>query len=242
MNLFSQLDSVLEALMTRWEIPGLGVGIVKNGEIVYARGFGLQSLDTRVPVTPDSIFCVASISKCFVACAAMQLVEQRRLDLDEPLVRYLPYFRLADNRFQQITLRQVLSHTSGMPDMDEILYDELVANPEYDEGAPERYVRSLASRKMVAAPGERFKYSNIAYNVLGDLLAKTSGQTFEEYMKEHILLPAGMPGSTFFFPEVPRDRLSVPHLRSPRMVVNPVYPYHREIGRASCRERVLAMV
>jgi CubicO group peptidase (beta-lactamase class C family) len=232
-NLQKKLDSVLEEIMALWGIPGLAAGIVDNGEIVYARGFGVQSLETQTPVTPDSIFCVASIAKCFVASAILQLVEQGKLELDAPLIQYLPYFKLDDDRYPQITIRQVLSHTSGMPDMDENEYDELVAHPEYDEGAAERYVCALSSRKMIAAPGERFAYSNIAYNVLGDLIAKISGQTFECYMKEHILRPAGMPDSTFYFPDVPLNRLAVPHLRTPQMIVNPIYPYHRGDAPAS---------
>lgn len=229
----NKVTAVLGEIMARWGIPGLGVGIVEDGEIVYARGFGVQSLETGAPVTPDSFFCIASVTKCFVATAVMQLVEQGKLHLDVPLVQYLPDFRLDDERCRQITLRQILSHTSGMPDMDEAEYDELVAHPEYDEGAPERYVRALAGRKMIAAPGERFAYSNIAYNVLGYLLAKISGQTFEDYLREHLLRPAGMTESTLFFPQVPRDRLAVPHLRVPEMVVNPVYPYHRADAPAS---------
>lgn len=233
MKMEKQLDSVLEEIMARWGIPGLGVGIVEGEEIVYARGFGVQSLETGTPVSLDSLFCLASIAKCFVACAVMKLVEQGQLDLDAPLAHYLPYFHLDDDRYRQITLRQVLSHTSGMPDMDEDEYDDLVTNPEYDEGAPERYVRALAHRKMVGAPGESFAYSNIAYNVLGDMIAKISGQTFESYMQDHILRPAGMPESTFYFPDVPRDRLAVPHLRAPQMIVSPYYPYHRADAPAS---------
>jgi CubicO group peptidase (beta-lactamase class C family) len=229
----TSLDPVLEEILNRWEIPGLGVGIVSGGEIVYARGFGVQSLDTGVPVSPDSIFCVASIAKCFVASAILQLVEQGELRLDAPLVEYLPDFRLDDNRCRRITLQQMLSHTSGMPDMDEAEYDELVAHPESDDEAPARYVRALSSRGMIAAPGERFAYSNIAYNVLGYLIARVTGQTFEQYMKEHILHPAGMPDSTFFFPEVDRARLAVPHLRAPHMIVNPISPYHRADAPAS---------
>lgn len=228
-----QLEHVLQEITARWGIPGLCVGVVEGEEIVYARGFGVQSLDTQVPVTPKSIFGVASVSKCFVATAIMQLVEQGRIDLDTPIVQYLPYFQLDDDRYTQITTRLILSHTSGMPDMDEVEYDELVYHPESDEGAAERYVRALRNRKMVGAPGERFAYSNIAYNVLGDLIAKVSGQTFEEYMKQQVLLPSGMPDSTFFFPEVPRERLAWPHLRTPEMIVNPVYPYHRADAPAS---------
>jgi CubicO group peptidase (beta-lactamase class C family) len=233
MNLLTKLDAVLKEIIARWGIPGLGVGIVENNEIIYARAFGVQSLETGAPVTLDSLFCVASIAKCFVATAIMQLVKQGKLNLDAPVVQYLPYFRLDDEHFPQITLRQILSHTSGMPDMDEDEYDHLVANPEYDEGAPERYVRALSSCKMVAAPGERFAYSNIAYNVLGDLITKITGQTFETYMQEHILRPAGMSESTFYFPDIHPERLAVPHLHVPEMIVSPYYPYHRADAPAS---------
>lgn len=229
----NKLDMLLPELITRWEIPGLGVGIVEGNEIVYARGFGIQSIETQAPVTPASIFCVASITKCFVATAVMQLVEQDLIELDAPVIRYLPYFTMADERHRQITLRQMLSHTSGMPDMDELEYDESVRHPETDVGAPERYVRALSSRKLIANPGERFSYSNIAYNVLGDLIAKISGKTFEAYMKEHLLLPAGMPDSTIWPPDLDQQKLAVPHLRVPEMIVNPIYPYHRADAPAS---------
>ncbi len=184
-----ELDSVLQEIIDRWDIPGLAVGIVEGDEIAYARGFGVQNLDTRVPVTPDSVFCVASISKAFVATAVVQLAERGMISLDAPLVDYLPYFRLDDERYRQITIRQMLSHTSGMPDLDEIEYTELLAHPEYDAAAAERYVRRLNHRKLAAAPGERFLYSNIAYNVLGDMIAKVSGNSFETYMQQQILIP-----------------------------------------------------
>ena len=119
----------------------------------------------------------------------MQMVERGKLDLDAPLVQYLPYFQMDDERYRQITIRQALSHTSGMPDIDEIEYVELVTHPEYDDGAAERFVRGLSDRKLIANPGERFSYSNIAYNVLGDLLAKVSAKSFESAMQEQILIP-----------------------------------------------------
>ena len=228
-----ELDSVLEEIMTRWGIPGLGVGIVKEGAIAYAKSFGVKSLETRASVQVDSTFCLASISKCFVASAVMQQVEQGKIELDAPLVSYLPYFKLDDERYPQITIRQILSHTSGMPDMDEVEYNDLVLHPETDDEAAERYVRAMSRRKLVHAPGERFSYSNIAYNLLGDLIAKTSRQTFEAYMKEHILFPAGMSDSTFLLAEVDQARQAMPHLRSPEMIVHPNYPYHRADAPAS---------
>jgi len=227
MNQYDQLDAVLAEIMSRWDIPGLGVGLVENGEITYARGFGLQSLATRAPVTPDSLFCIASITKIFVATAIMQLVEQGRLELDAPLLRYLPDFRLDDTRLPRVTLGQVLSHTSGLPDFDEAEYDRLVANPEFDDESPVRLMHSLASRQMIAEPGERFAYSNIGYDLLGVLIARVTGQTFEDYLSANVLRPAGMPASAFSHLAVPTERLAVPHLRTPAMIVNPIYPYHR---------------
>jgi len=231
--LYAALDTVLQEIVARWGIPGLAVGIVQEDEIVYARAFGVQNLETQAPVTLDSVFCVSSISKVFVATAVIQLAERGTIDLDAPVVQYLPYFRLDDDRCAQITIRQILSHTSGMPDMDEVEYDQFVRHPEDDEGAAERYVRQLSSRKMAAAPGERFLYSNIAYNVLGDLIAKVSGRSFEAYMREQVLRPAGMPHSTFLPAEVRPDRLVMPHLRMPKMGVSPFYPYHRADSPAS---------
>ena len=227
------LNSVLDKIVARWGIPGLAVGIVQDDEIVYARGFGVQSLNTRAPVTPDSIFCVASVSKVFVATAVMQLAERGCLDLDAPVVTYLPYFRMADERYTRVTIRHMLSHTSGMPDMDEFEYLDLLEHPERDDAAAERYVRGLSSRKLVAEPGSEFHYSNIAYNVLGDVIAKAGGVPFEAYLREHVLAPAGMPGSSFLLADVPHARLAVPHLRAPGMVVNPIYPYHRADAPAS---------
>jgi CubicO group peptidase (beta-lactamase class C family) len=228
-----ELDSVLQEIMVRWDIPGLAVGLVQSDEIVYAKGFGVQNLETKTPVTLDSIFCIASISKCFVATAIMQLVERGQIDLDTPLTQYLPYFQLDDERYRKITVRQILSHTSGMPDLDEAEYDELVAQPEWDDGAAERFVRGLKNRKLIANPGERLSYSNMAYDVLGDMLAKVTGKSFERAMQEQLMIPSGMPNSTFLLAEVPPERLAVPHLRAPEMVVNPVYPYHRADAPAS---------
>lgn len=142
----NELDAVLQDIVVRWGLPGLAVGIVERDKIVYTKCFGVQSLETQVPVTQNSIFCITSISKAFVATRVVQLAQQGLIDLDTPVVQYLPYFQMADERFRQITVRQMLSHTSGMPDMEDSEYDVLVTHPELDEGAAERYVRQLVTR------------------------------------------------------------------------------------------------
>ncbi|HWQ45467.1 MAG TPA: serine hydrolase domain-containing protein, partial [Longilinea sp.] len=227
------LNAVLMGITAGWDIPGMAVGIVEGDEITYTFCTGVQNLNTGIAVTPRSIFCTASVSKCFVATTVMQLVHAGKIDLDEPIVRYLPYFQMTDERYQHITTRQLLSHTSGMPDFDENEYDDLVSHPQWDEGAAERFVRGLNGLTLLANPGEEMHYSNIGYDILGDVIAKVSGKPFEEVIKAMTLAPAGMPGSTFLLSEVEQALLAVPHLRSPEMKVNPIYPYHRADAPAS---------
>src|SRR5262245_17397971 len=132
--MFEQIEHIISQIVQFYEIPGLAVGIVKEHELVYARGFGVKNLATGEPVTPTSLFHLASISKLFVATAIVHLVEKGRVDLHAPVVKYLPYFKLDDERYTAITVQQMLSHNSGMPDESE---DFGWDRPEYDEGALE---------------------------------------------------------------------------------------------------------
>jgi CubicO group peptidase (beta-lactamase class C family) len=151
------------------------------------------------------------------------LVEQGRLILNAPVAGYLPYFTLKDARYQAITVQQMLSHVSGMPDVEDYHWDQ----PEYDEGALERYVRSLAPETLLFAPGSQFAYSNIAYEVLGDLIAKISGHSFEEYMQAHLLHPLEMHTSTFLKAQVAPALATAPHISTPKLELSAVYPYNR---------------
>ena len=217
------IEDGLGALMASFEVPGLAVGIVKDGEVAYAAGFGVRSLATREPVTESSLFHMASISKPFVATALVQLFERGQLDLGAPVVEILPYFRLADERYATLTVQQMMSHLAGMPDVEQYGWEK----PEYDAGALERYVRSLVNEKLIHAPGEKFAYSNMAFEVLGDVIAKTSGQSFEDFVETNLLRPLGMETSTFLRQNVPPHLATTPHVNVPRPEVSPVYPYHR---------------
>lgn len=227
------LDRVLAEIVRGWEIPGLSVGILSADRAEYIRCFGVQDIDTGTPVDRDTVFCVSSVSKCFVATAAMQLAERGRLDLDAPILRVLPDFSMDDSRYGQMTVRHLMCHMSGLPDMDEDEYETFLSAPEDDPDALRRYVADLRTQKLAAAPGETFVYSNIGTNVLGHVVAVASGMPFEDYMRENILLPSGMRGSTFRFPDVDRARLAVPHILTPALSVRPAYPYHRADAPAS---------
>src|SRR6185295_14505929 len=133
-----QLEPVIKHIMQQTDMPGLAIAIVENQKIVYSAGFGVRNLSTREPISARSLFHMASITKPFVATSIVQLWEQGKIDLDAPLVKYLPYFRLADDRYKVITIRQMLSHISGMPDVQDYEWDK----PQYDDAALERYVKS----------------------------------------------------------------------------------------------------
>jgi CubicO group peptidase (beta-lactamase class C family) len=224
------LDTLIEKGMGEYQVPGLAVGIVLDGKLAYARGFGQVTLGQPGGVTPDTLFHMASVTKPFVATAIMQLVEEGKIALDDPAAKYLPYFRMDDSRYQAITIRQLLSHTSGMPDVKDYEWNR----PQDDEGALERYVRSLKGEKLLWVPGTRFAYSNIGFEILGDVVAKVSGLSFEDYVERQILKPVGMSSSTLRLKRADAKRVANGYTKgtSTRPGASPLvpvaaYPYNR---------------
>ena len=228
-KLDDNLSPFIQNVIRSHELPGLAIGVVADNEIVYARGWGVKRIETRDPVSMTTVFHMASISKPFVATAIAQLLEQGRVRLDAPVVTYLPYFKLDDDRYRDITVQQMLSHVSGMPDVTDYEW----GTPQYDEGALERYVRSLSSKKLISEPGEKFAYSNMAFECLGDVIAKVSGMSFDDYVKRHILDPAGMAESSFLKPEHLPGNWAAPHVRVLTSLAWAGYPYNRMHGPSS---------
>jgi CubicO group peptidase (beta-lactamase class C family) len=191
----------------------------------------VTNLETGGEVTPRTLFHMASVTKPFVATSIVQLLEQEKLSLDDRVVEYLPYFEMKDERYATLTIRQFLTHSSGMPDVEDYHWDE----PEYDEGALERYVRSLTDRELLFEPGKKFSYSNLAFEVLGDLIAKVSGQSFADYVKEHILLPLGMNDSSILIRDVDPALLANGHVQGDNgeVLVSEHYAYNRRHGPSS---------
>jgi len=228
-NLDRKFSPLVKNIVKTHELPGLAVGIVVNNQIVYAKGFGFKNIETEEPMSITTLFHLASISKPFVATALMQLINQDKIQLDAPVITYLPYFKLDDDQYKNITIQQMLSHVSGMPDVEDYEWD----NPVHDEGALERYVRSLSTKKMLSAPGEKFAYSNMAFECLGDVIAKVSGMSFADYEKKYLLNPSGMKESTFLKPEHLPENWASPHLRIVETFVWDGYPYNRMHGPSS---------
>ena len=228
-DLQTKLESFINEIVEAYDLPGLAIGIVKDNEIAYAKGFGFKNIETREPITTTTHFHMASISKPFVATAIMQLVEKGKIDLNAPAITYLPYFKLDGEQYKEITIQQMLSHVSGMPDVQDYEWDK----PQYDPGALERYVRSLTDEKMRGKPGERYAYSNMAFECLGDVIGKVSGMPFADYEKEYILDPSGMKESTFLKPEGLPENWASPHLSTMQTLVWDGYPFNRMHGPSS---------
>ena len=183
---FKAVDDYLTAQMETAHIPGLSVAIVQGDQIVYLKGYG-QADASGHSVTPQTPFIIGSISKTFTALAVMQLVEAGKVELDAPVQRYLPWFRVADPQASaQITVRHLLNHTSGLPQKaDTFLWTD------QDAGVLERSVRYLQTVQL-ARPIGQFGYSNANYQTLGLIVQTVSGEPYEAYIAQHIFAPLQM--------------------------------------------------
>src|SRR5688572_1413721 len=219
---FQEIETFLQSLIDTGGIPGIAIAITSGEDLVYSKGFGVTSTETKEKLEPQHIFHVASVSKTFTATAVMQLYEKSKIDINKTLVTYLPYFKLDDERYKLITIKQMLNHTSGMPDVEDYEWEKNVT----DEGAAERYTKSLAGSVLLSEPGKEYHYSNMAFDIMADLVAKVSGKTFEKFVRDSIFSPLEMNKSSFYYPEIDTSIRTSPHTGNPAKV-SPVYPYNR---------------
>ncbi len=223
----ARLDSAFDVAQSVFQLPGFAVGVIKGGHMVYAKGFGRTELTRQgKKVTGTSLFHMASVSKPFVAMAVLQLADAGKIRLDAPLTAYIPYFKMSDDdRYRQVTIRQMLMHTSGFPDVKDYHWNHIP----FKARDREIYIRdSISHQKLLFAPGTRFSYSNMAYDVLAEVISLVSKVTFEDYMRKNIFLPCGMQHTTFLKPETYPLLRTNGHIlgKNGRIVVSPVYPYN----------------
>jgi CubicO group peptidase (beta-lactamase class C family) len=188
-----RLDSIVNQTARAYDIPGVSVAIVRGAGVIYQRSVGVANLETRPPVDSHTVFRMGSISKVFTATAVMQLQERGLVDLDTPIRAYLPFFRMADQNYKKITVRHLLTHTSGLPGDNKMYSGE----PDFSADAIKRYVSRLHDRPLEFVPGEGYAYNNTGYVLLSSLVEEVSGTTFEDYVRAHIFEPIGMTESTF---------------------------------------------
>ena len=189
------LDDLLAQEIEENHIAGAAVSVVKDGKLFFAKGYGYADLENKIPVDAEhTIFRIGSVTKLFTWTAVMQLVEQGKLDLDADVNTYLD-FRIPDTYPQPITLRHLMTHTAGFED----LHVEMVILKEEDM-IPQRewLVSHIPAR--VRPPGEVAAYSNFGAALAGYIVARVSGQSYSQYVQEHILNPLGMKSSTAQWP------------------------------------------
>ena len=188
----SVIESVSEALerqvrevFAEHHLVGVSVGIVREGELVWKRGFGYADLASGRRADADTLYRVASITKTFTGTAIIQLRDEGRLDLDDPVVRHIPEFaavRARKGRVEGVTLRRMLCHHSGL--VGEIPGDhwETLRFP-----AMEEMLAALPDVEIVLEQDAAFKYSNLAFALLGEVVSRVSGQPYTEYVRAQIL-------------------------------------------------------
>ena len=205
---FGAIDAYLAQEMRELRIPGLALGIAHNEEMVHLRGFGVADASGRV-VTPQTPFILASASKSFTALAIMQLAEEGRVNLDEPVVTYLPSFSVGDESASAtITVRHLLNHTSGLP--EDTAYQPMLSN-DVSDGALSERVEALSEAEIDHGTGEVFEYTDANYDVLGLIVEKVSGQTYESRIRERIFAPLKMSHSFTDQTEARRSGLATGH-------------------------------
>jgi CubicO group peptidase (beta-lactamase class C family) len=200
------LDEKLGREMEKHHIAGAAVSVVKDGELFFAKGYGSADLENGIPVDPEqTIFRIGSVTKLFTYTAVMQLVEQGKLDLDEDINTYLD-FRIPDTYPQPITLKHLMTHTSGF----ETRYFE-VAALDADDQLPTREWLVSHMPARVSPPGEYAAYSNYGTSLAGYIVARVSGEPYDQYIQEHILNPLDMVRTTSHSPMPPdlRSHVSV---------------------------------
>jgi len=192
----NQIESWIKKNMKDGKIPGASVVIVEGDKTVYSKGFGYSNIKTRKPVTQDTLFELGSTSKAFTALGILKLEKDGLINLDDPVNKYIPWFRMKYkgsyrgekiNDYVDITLNQLLHHTSGIPfkSIGDIPIDE-------SDSALEKTVRTQVGKELEFYPGEKFLYATINYDILGLVIQNVSHMSYEDHMKKNIIDALGL--------------------------------------------------
>jgi CubicO group peptidase (beta-lactamase class C family) len=178
----NQVDEYIQAEMKKQRIPGLSLAVVKQGQIVKTKGYGLANVELNVAATPETVYKIGSISKQFIATGIMLLVQEGKLGLDDKISKYLEG---APDTWQEITIRHLLTHTSGL----------VREAPGFDflkTQADAEVIKTAYSVPLRFAPGTKWEYCNLGYFILAEIIRKVSGMPWGEFMSERVFKPLGM--------------------------------------------------
>ena len=205
---FRALEAIYERYQKAETIPGMAFGIVRNGALAHAKGFGIASTETKAPVTPETFFRIASMTKVLTAMGILLLRDRGKLTLDAALKDFVPGFddaRLPTKDSRPITLRDLLTHQAGFV-TDDPWGDRLLGM------ATDEFDRMMAAGVAYGqAPRLGFEYANLGYSLLGRIIEKVSGEAYPAFMRREILVPMGLERSTFEVGDLPQGALAVPY-------------------------------
>jgi len=218
MKEWRELDKIVARGMARAKTPGATLGLIRPGHPTFVKGYGFRNRETKLPAAPGTMYGIASVTKSFTALAILRLAEDRRLRVTDPVTRHLPELRVPGASARHpIRIHHFLTHSSGLPPVPSIYYTSMRSlrrDPPYDpkvarkvgidpNHAPidtyEQLMRFLSEERyeLLGPPGRFFSYSNEAFGLLGAIVERASGRTYERFLEEEILRPAGMSSTVF---------------------------------------------
>ncbi|MBU9714050.1 serine hydrolase [Evansella tamaricis] len=220
---YDDYDGYILKMQQKYNVPGIAVGVIKNGDPLFENGYGYRNLNEKLEVTSNTIFGIASVTKSFTCAGIMLLQEKGRLSVNDKVIKYLPEFLLPDQpeHTEKVTIHHFMTHTTGLPPLSSLAYamkqtmDRDPSAKDYPgldlagkKGNPIETYEALMEHisesnvKLLGKPGEEFSYSNDCYALLGAIIERVSGITYEEFITENILVPSGMNNSTFYLGDV----------------------------------------
>jgi len=213
-------------------IPGMSLGIIYDQDMVWSRGIGYADVEKKIPAMPNTIYSICSISKLFTSISIMQLRDQGKLHLNDPVGKYLSWFNIKDTYpdAPEITLRGILTHSSGLPRESDFPY---WTGPEYRFPTREQIIEKLSNQEELYPADTYFQYSNLGLTLAGEVVAAVSGQPYTEYVKQHILNPLELKDTS---PEIPVEhkggKLATAYSRHLRDGSRKVIPFYLVRGVA----------
>src|SRR6266850_2407780 len=203
---FPEIERLFNSWVERQHMPGAVFGIVMDGDLVWVKTAGVQDLESHAPVTPDTVFRIASMTKSFTAMSILKLRDEGKLSLDDPVARYVPSLAglpYLTRDSTTLTIRHLLTHSEGFPE-DDPWGDRQLAQSDETIRAWMR-----AGIPFSNAPGTAYEYSNYGFAILGQVVTRASGRPYAEYVRDEILKPLGMNSSTFEMSSAPREHIAL---------------------------------
>ena len=190
-TVIKEIDELMKASYPT-HLPGAVVLVALDDQIIFQSGYGNSSLETKEAITPRHVFRIGSITKQFTAVAILKLVSEKKIRLDDPVTRFFPDYVQG----QKVSIRHLLTHTSGIPSYTGILELQTPENKSAEKSVKERF---MAFKHLVLEfePGDRFQYTNSGYFMLGMIIEKVTGVTYGDYLKKEFFLPLQMT-STYY--------------------------------------------